>query len=399
MRKFIKPSFFIALWFTILTFPIMVMQISNNAEITWHWYRLILVFVIPFLASLLYLQYNHHRKTTPKKTREYSIIRDIKAVLSRQIIPLIAIGTILIIIFPFIAPLYYIKVIIKTLIFLILALGLNVIVGLGGLLNLGHAAFFAVGAYTYGLLYHYFGITFWYALPISAGTGMIIGILIAFPVLNLRGDYLAIITLAFGEIVRILLLNLSDITNGPRGIANIPAPGLFGIQFKLLQSNRYIYFVILATLALIIFVVRRLEHSRIGRAWEAMREDSIASEAMGVHQVFTKVSAFAIGSCIAGIAGALFAGSIGYINPSSFTVWESIIVLCIIVLGGMGSVSGAVLGAVILILLPEYLRFLSDYRLLVFGAMLIIMMQFRPGGFIQKRRKIYTVTENYEHNS
>ena len=226
-------------------------------------------------------------------------------------------------------------------------------------------------------------------------SSVLAGILIAMPVLNLRGDYLAIITLAFGEIVRIILLNWSSITNGPRGIANIPAPDFFGIQFKgLLAANQYTYFVVIGILLLIVFVVTRMEVSRIGRSWESLREDSLASEAMGIDQFSTKVTIFAVGSGIAGIAGVLFAGNVNYINPSSFDVLASIIVLCIIVLGGIGSISGTFLGAGILILLPEYLRFLSNYRLLVFGAILVIMMQFCPSGLIRKHRRVYLIQKD-----
>jgi branched-chain amino acid transport system permease protein len=230
---------------------------------------------------------------------------------------------------------------------------------------------------------------FWAVLPIGAAMGFFFGILLGFPVLRLRGDYLAIVTLGFGEIIRLILENWNEFSFGPSGIANIPRPGLFGIDLSLHQSIIYIYFLILGLAVFTIFVVRRLQNSRLGRAWIALREDEVACQAMGIDKTKTKLSAFALGATWAGMGGVMFAAKTSFINPASFTIWESIIILCVVVLGGMGSVLGVIFGALVLILLPEYLRAFSEYRMLLFGAILVVMMVFRPGGIITDVRKTY----------
>jgi branched-chain amino acid transport system permease protein len=257
------------------------------------------------------------------------------------------------------------------------------------LLDLGYVAFYAVGAYSYALLNHHFGLGFWTVLPIGAGLGAFFGMALGFPVLRLRGDYLAIVTLGFGEIIRLVLENWNDFSFGPSGIANIPRPGLFGIELSLHQSHIYIYYLMIGMAVFTIFAVKRLQNSRIGRAWIALREDEIACQAMGIDKTRTKLSAFALGATWAGMGGVFFAAKTTFINPASFTIWESIIILCVVVLGGMGSILGVICGAAILILLPEYLRAFSEYRMLIFGVVLVIMMVFRPGGFISAVRQTY----------
>jgi len=284
---------------------------------------------------------------------------------------------------------YQVNVLTSALISVILGLGLNIIVGLAGLLNLGYAAFYAVGAYTYALLNLHFGLGFWAALPaaglIAAGFGLALG----FPVLRLRGDYLAIVTLGFGEIVRLVLENWSGLSNGPSGIANIPRPGLFGAELGLRGATIYLYAISLALAALAALVVFRLRESRVGRAWMALREDETAAEAMGVDRTRTKLAALALGAFFAGVAGVLFAARTTFVNPASFTFLESAMVLAIVVLGGPGSVGGVVAAALVLVLLPEYLRPFAQYRMLVFGAALVAMMIFRarrPAGRPPARR-------------
>jgi branched-chain amino acid transport system permease protein len=271
----------------------------------------------------------------------------------------------------------------------ITGLGLNIVVGLAGLLDLGYVAFYAVGAYSYALLNYHFGLGFWLALPIGAGLALMFGILLGFPVLRLRGDYLAIVTLGFGEIIRLILENWNDFSFGPSGIANIPRPGFFGIELSLDQATTYLYFLMIALVLMTIFVVSRLQNSRIGRAWIALREDEVACQAMGIDKTKTKLTAFAMGATWAGMAGVVFAAKTTFINPASFTIWESIIILCVVVLGGMGSVLGVICGALILILLPEYLRAFSEYRMLIFGSVLVVMMVFRPGGIVSEVRRTY----------
>jgi branched-chain amino acid transport system permease protein len=256
-------------------------------------------------------------------------------------------------------------------------------------LDLGYVAFYAVGAYAYALLNLHFGISFWVVLPISALLGTICGTLLGYPVLRLRGDYLAIVTLGFGEIIRIILENWDELGNGPRGIGNIPAPSFFGYQFEQHAAAIYIYFIVIGLVLMTIFFVNRLENSRIGRAWIALRDDDIACQAMGIDKFKTKLTAFALGATWASLGGVVFAAKTSFINPMSFTIWESITILCVVVIGGMGSAIGVIAGALVLILLPEYLRAVAEYRMLVFGALQVIVMVFKPEGLIQSVRKIY----------
>jgi branched-chain amino acid transport system permease protein len=276
----------------------------------------------------------------------------------------------------------------------VLGLGLNIVVGLAGLLDLGYVAFYAVGAYSYALLNYHFGLGFWTVLPIGACLGALFGIVLGFPVLRLRGDYLAIVTLGFGEIIRLVLENWNEFSFGPSGIANIPRPGFFGMQLSMHSATLYIYYIMVAMVIFTIFVVNRLQNSRIGRAWLALREDEIACQAMGIDRTKTKLTAFALGATWAGMVGVVFAAKTTFINPASFTFMESAIILSVVVLGGMGSIVGVMLAAFILILLPEYLRAFSEYRMLIFGASMVLMMVFRPQGLIANVRKKYA----YKHS-
>ena len=292
----------------------------------------------------------------------------------RQLVP----ASVLLLIFPFVMDTYQTNIMITALMYIVLGLGLNIVVGLAGLLDLGYVAFYAVGAYTYGLLNHHFGLGFWIVLPMGAVTGAFFGILLGFPVLRLRGDYLAIVTLGFGEIIRLILENWNEFSYGPSGIAHISRPSLFGIQLSLSSSIIYLYFIMIGMVVFTIFVVSRLQNSRIGRAWIALREDEVACQAMGIDKTRTKLTAFALGATWAGMVGVIFAAKTTFINPASFTFLESAMILAIVVLGGMGSIVGVAIGALILILLPEYLRAFSEYRMLIFGAIMVIMMVFRP---------------------
>jgi branched-chain amino acid transport system permease protein len=262
-------------------------------------------------------------------------------------------------------------------------------VGLAGLLDLGYVAFYAVGAYSYALLNHHFGLGFWLAIPIGMAFAALFGILLGIPVLRLRGDYLAIVTLGFGEIIRLILENWSDFSYGPSGIANIPRPGFLGLELSLTQTTNYLYYLMIGLVLFTIFVVNRLQNSRLGRSWLALREDEVACQAMGIDRMKTKLAAFALGATWAGMSGVIFAAKTTFINPASFTIWESIMILSIVVFGGMGSILGVILGALVLMLLPEYLRAFSEYRMLVFGATMVLMMVFRPQGLITDVRRRY----------
>ena len=390
----IKKSLFVSLWFMVLTFPIMVIRVNTiHNTVEWRWHRMFLVGIGVFFFSFLW-RYLMKKKEVglKRKERGESDIFD----RSRQFLreprftrPAMVVLGVFVIAFPFLFSLYQTNIMVTALIYVVTGLGLNIVVGLAGLLDLGYVAFYAVGAYSYALLNYHFGVGFWLALPIGGGIGMLFGILLGFPVLRLRGDYLAIVTLGFGEIISLILENWNAFSFGPSGIANIPRPGLFGIDFSLHEATTYIYFLMVALALFTVFVVRRLQNSRIGRAWIALREDEVACQAMGIDKTRTKLSAFAMGATWAGMAGVVFAAKTTFINPASFTIWESIIILCVVVLGGMGSAIGVIIVALVLILLPEYLRAFSEYRMLLFGAILVIMMVFRPGGIVSEVRRTY----------
>ncbi|MFV3305495.1 high-affinity branched-chain amino acid ABC transporter permease LivM [Pseudomonas sp. NY15181] len=291
------------------------------------------------------------------------------------------------------------------LIYVLLGLGLNIVVGLAGLLDLGYVGFYAVGAYSYALLSHYYGLGFWTCLPIAGLMAAFFGFILGFPVLRLRGDYLAIVTLGFGEIIRILLRNLTWLTGGPNGISNIEKPSLFGLTFErrapegmqtfheffgIAYNSNYkvvfLYLVALLLVLLVLFVINRLLRMPLGRAWEALREDEIACRALGLNPTIIKLSAFTLGACFAGFAGSFFAARQGLVTPESFTFIESATILAIVVLGGLGSQLGVILAAVVMILLPELMREFSEYRMLMFGAIMVLMMIWRPQGLLPMQR-------------
>ncbi len=291
------------------------------------------------------------------------------------------------------------------LIYVMLGLGLNIVIGLAGLLDLGYVGFYAVGAYSYALLSHYYGLGFWVCLPIAGLMAAFFGFILGFPVLRLRGDYLAIVTLGFGEIIRILLRNMTELTGGPNGISNIDKPTLFGLSFErraaegmqtfheffgtAYQSiNKVIFLYLIALLLVLItlFVINRLLRMPLGRAWEALREDEIACRALGMNPTVIKLSAFTLGATFAGFAGSFFAARQGLVTPESFTFIESATILAIVVLGGLGSQLGVILAAVVMILLPELMREFSEYRMLMFGALMVLMMIWRPQGLMPMQR-------------
>ena len=290
------------------------------------------------------------------------------------------------------------------LIYVMLGIGLNIVVGLAGLLDLGYVGFYAVGAYTYALLAEYAGFGFWLALPIAGLMAATFGCLLGFPVLRLRGDYLAIVTLGFGEIIRILLRNLTSITGGPNGISQIPKPTLFGLSFDRRAPEGletfhgffgipydstykviFLYLIALLLVLLALFVINRLMRMPIGRAWEALREDEIACRSLGLSPTIVKLSAFTLGATFAGFAGSFFAARQGLVTPESFTFIESAMILAIVVLGGMGSQLGIILAAVVMVLLQEMREF-NEYRMLIFGLTMIVMMIWRPQGLLPMQR-------------
>ncbi len=282
-------------------------------------------------------------------------------------------------------------------IYVLLGLGLNIVVGLAGLLDLGYVAFFAIGAYTMALMTaptpHHLMWNFWLVLPIAIILAALTGLLLGAPVLRMRGDYLAIVTLGFGEIIRILSTSddLTPFTGGPRGVPSVGYPTLFGKPFN--SGIDYVYIIFLAVI-LVIFVTRRLQNSRVGRAWEAMREDETVSRAMGINTLSHKLMAFAIGAAFAGLGGALFASRNQFTGPEDYVLMVSINVVAVVIVGGMGNIPGVIAGALVLKGLPEILRQLQDYRLLVFGALLVVMMIWRPAGLIPSSRRKMEVTKD-----
>lgn len=319
----------------------------------------------------------------------------------RWILPLLLI---IALVFPFLSSKYLLTVAILGLIYVLLGLGLNIVVGLAGLLDLGYVAFYAIGAYGLALGYQYLGLGFWSMLPLAALLAAFAGALLGFPVLRMHGDYLAIVTLGFGEIIRLVLTNWLSFTGGPNGVS-VPSPTFLGLefgrrareggvpyhQFFHLDYNPnmkfiFLYVVLVLVVALVLFIKHRLTRMPVGRAWEALREDEIACRAMGLNHVLVKLSAFMLGASTAGIAGVFFASYQGFVNPTSFTFFESALILAIVVLGGMGSTLGVVLAAFVLTVAPELLRSFAEYRVLLFGMLMVIMMIWRPRGLVRTSR-------------
>jgi branched-chain amino acid transport system permease protein len=302
---------------------------------------------------------------------------------------------------------------IQILIYVMLGWGLNIVVGLAGLLDLGYVAFYAVGAYSYALLAKEFGFSFWILLPLAGTLSAFWGILLGFPVLRLRGDYLAIVTLAFGEIIRLILINWVSFTNGYAGISGIPRPMVFGIpftanddgfaatfglEFSPIHRTLFLYYTILALALVTAYVTIRLRQLPVGRAWEALREDEIACRSLGINTTNTKLTAFAMGAMFAGFAGSFFAARQGFISPESFTFLESATILSIVVLGGMGSQIGVAVAAVAMIGGTEIMRELdflkyifgndfdpTQYRMLIFGFAMVLIMIWKPRGLVGTR--------------
>ncbi len=305
----------------------------------------------------------------------------------------------------------------SVLIYVMLGWGLNVVVGLAGLLDLGYVAFYAVGAYSFALLAGHFDLSFWQCLPLAGLFAAFFGVLLGFPVLRLRGDYLAIVTLGFGEIIRIILLNWQEFTGGPNGLSSIPRPNFLGAPlarsapegqtpffefaapvmepiyrmlgrewgFDPIHRIVYLYYIILVLALVTNLFTLRIRRLPVGRAWEALREDEIACRSLGINPTNTKLSAFALGAMFAGFAGSFFATRQGFISPESFTYIESAVILAIVVLGGMGSQLGVVIAASFLILIPEVGREFAQYRMLMFGAAMVLVMIWRPQGLVSSR--------------
>lgn len=401
MINYFGKALLASCWFMLLTLPVMGIRLNSvDQTVEWQLDRVAMLGVAIFFLSMLW------NWCFSRKARGQAIISLPQSVSGslKQLFSLpgrnahtraVSLGIVLIIMLamPHVSSFYQTNIMISALLYVMLALGLNIAVGIAGQLVLGYVAFYAVGAYTYALLNQAFGIGFWACLPVGGFMAVLFGLALGFPVLRLRGDYLAIVTLGFGEIVRLTLLNWASLTGGSGGIKDIPAPGFFGMDMDINMSTMFVYYIVLAAVIITIVVISRLKNSRVGLALQALREDEIACEAMGINLARVKLSAFALSSCWAGFAGVIFAAKTSFINPASFTFMESAMILSMVVLGGMGSIVGVVIAAMILILAPEYLRAFSEYRMLIFGAIMVIMMIFRPQGLVTGERRRYRITK------
>ncbi|MFJ4051603.1 high-affinity branched-chain amino acid ABC transporter permease LivM [Pseudomonas hunanensis] len=411
MNRNLKQAFFSALLVWAVAFPVLGLKLSiDGISLVVHSQGSFTISIIAVCSVLMFLRVlfdkqwssvmgrRSDRKLIPPSVSNYLTLPKTQRYV---IIGLIVMA----LVWPFFGSRGAVDIATLILIYVLLGLGLNIVVGLAGLLDLGYVGFYAVGAYSYAMLSHYLGWSFWVCLPIAGLMAATFGFLLGFPVLRLRGDYLAIVTLGFGEIIRLFLRNLTDWTGGPNGISNIPKPELFGLTFERraaegmqtfheffgLQYNSinkviFLYLVALLLALLALFVINRLLRMPIGRAWEALREDEIACRALGLNPTVIKLSAFTLGACFAGFAGSFFAARQGLVTPESFTFIESAIILAIVVLGGMGSQLGVILAAIVMILLPELMREFSEYRMLMFGALMVLMMIWRPQGLLPMQR-------------
>ena len=404
LNSILKDSFIIGLITLVLAVPIVGLPTINATEglqIEPRWSVVVLMVLGVFFGRLLLNLWWHREPTLSSST----IIQNIPLLQSLQqllkfILPIGLIFALILPTMPF-ASRYVMDVAILVITYIMLGWGLNIVVGLAGLLDLGYVAFYAIGAYSYALLANYFDWSFWICLPMAGVFAGISGILLGFPVLRLRGDYLAIVTLGFGEIIRVILLNWYEFTGGPDGISGIPRPSFFGLEFKRSSEGTFsgffgldyssmhriifLYYLILALALLTNFVTLRLRRLPVGRAWEALREDEIACRSLGINPTNTKLTAFAIGATFGGLAGSFFATRQGFISPESFTFIESAVILAIVVLGGMGSQIGVVLASVVLIGGTELFRELEEYRMLAFGALMVGIMVWKPRGLLANR--------------
>jgi branched-chain amino acid transport system permease protein len=368
--------------------------------------------VVVFVGRLLLILLRSRRRVVARNEATESIMDRVArgvSIYSAYIGPLVFLFAVVLPFLPF-SSRYFIDIATSVLIYIMLGWGLNIVVGLAGLLDLGYVAFYAVGAYSYALLATHFGLSFWTCLPLAGFFAALTGVLLGFPVLRLRGDYLAIVTLGFGEIIRLILLNWYHVTNGPDGISKIPRPTFLGLEFTrrpvegVTAFHQYfnipysgehrvifLYYLILVLALITNAFTQRIRKLPVGRAWEALREDEIACRSLGINPTNTKLTAFGLGALFGGFAGAFFATRQGFISPESFTFVESAIILSIVVLGGMGSQIGVVLAATLLIVLPELGRALAQFRMLVFGGAMVGVMIWRPGGLLAYREPTITL--------
>lgn len=401
MPETFKNAVAAALVTAVLTIPLLGMQLQlegYRVVLNTHWTPVLVAVLAVFLFQLA--------KPALLRTRAGIKLPTLPRMQPGQQRAAVLILLMAALVWPFFGSRGYVDVMTLALIYVVLGLGLNIVVGFAGLLDLGYVGFYAVGAYTYALCNQYFGLSFWECVPLSAAAAALFGFLLGFPVLRLRGDYLAIVTLGFGEIIRLLLNNMTSLTGGPDGISGIPKPTVFGVvmarnpltedgtTFHQLFGLTYqgghmvifLYFLALLMVLFTWFVTSRLLRMPMGRAWEALREDEIACRSLGINPTRVKLSAFTLGAAFAGLAGSFFAARQGLVTPESFTFIESALILAIVVLGGMGSQLGVILAAILLTVLPEVARSFAEYRMLIFGLVMVLMMMWRPQGLLPATR-------------
>ncbi len=401
MKANFKNALISALLAALVVLPIFGLHLERKGGVSYiepHWSLVIWGFLIVLLLQLI--------KPMLAKKMAHIKAPALPAMNHRTRMLVLWLVIVAAVIWPFFSGRNAVDIMTLALIYVMLGLGLNIVVGFAGLLDLGFVGFYAVGAYTYALLFHWAGWSFWQALPVSGAAAALFGFLLGFPVLRLRGDYLAIVTLGFGEIIRLLLVNLVDFTGGPDGISSIPKPTLFGyeltrsasqeggqtlhqllgMEFNTMHMVIFLYLLALALALITLWISNRLIRMPIGRAWEALREDEVACKSLGLNPTKIKLSAFTLGAMFAGFGGAFFAARQGIVSPESFSFIESALILAIVVLGGMGSQIGVVIAAILITVLPEFAREFSEYRMLIFGLVMILMMVWRPQGLFPMKR-------------
>ena len=409
MSRYLKSAFFSALLVWAVAFPVLGLKLSIvgiNLEV--HGTGPVTLTIIALCSVLMFLRVlftqqvgalfkgNRGPLVSPKVSQFLTLPRTQRYIIIGLIVAAL--------IWPFFGSRGAVDIATLILIYVLLGLGLNIVVGLAGLLDLGYVAFYAIGAYGLALGYQYLGLGFWTVLPLAAICAALAGCILGFPVLRMHGDYLAIVTLGFGEIIRLVLNNWLSFTGGPNGMP-VPSPTFLGLEFGRKAKDggipfheffgidynpnikfMFIYIVLFLVVLAVLYIKHRLTRMPVGRAWEALREDEIACRSMGLNHVLVKLSAFTIGASTAGLAGVFFASYQGFVNPSSFTFFESALILAIVVLGGMGSTVGVVFAAFVLTVAPELLRSFSEYRVLLFGVLMVVMMIWRPRGLIRISR-------------
>ena len=403
----VKDLIFTGLIATVLLIPIVgfrtEISTADSTGLNFNYNFITAFFVVAFVVGVRFLFHIYWFSKIKQKPQEDSE-KNKKQFLKRLNFYLGAAAAIIAFTLPFMpfANRYVVDVATLVLTYVMLGWGLNIVVGLAGLLDLGYVAFFAVGAYSYALLATTFDLSFWICLPLAGILAAFAGILLGFPVLRLRGDYLAIVTLGFGEIIRLILLNWYEFTGGPDGISRIPRPSffgfpfarksevttfheLFGLEYSTMHRIIFLYYLILILALVTNFFTMKIRNLPVGRAWEALREDETACRAIGINPTNTKLTAFAIGAMFGGFAGSFFATRQGFISPESFTFIESAIILAIVVLGGMGSQIGVVIASIVLIGSTELFRELEQFRMLAFGLAMIIIMIMKPRGLLANR--------------